>query len=43
MKNDERINIEGLELEKSLSQLIFKREGKIRQVEVFINKKPIEE
>ena len=39
MKNDERIEIAGLELGEKLSQSIFNREGKIRQVEVVIDKK----
>jgi hypothetical protein len=38
LQNDERININGLEFEESLSQSIFSREGKIRQVEVFLDK-----
>jgi hypothetical protein len=37
-QNDELINIDGLELVESLSQSIFNREGKIRQVEIFMDK-----
>ncbi len=37
-QNDELITIDGLELEESLSQSIFNREGNIRQVEIFLNK-----
>jgi hypothetical protein len=37
-QNDELINIDGLELGESLSQSIFNREGKIRQVEIFLDK-----
>ncbi len=37
-QNGELINIDGLELEESLSQSIFSREGKIRQVEIFLDK-----
>jgi len=39
MKNDERIDIDGLELGESLSQSIFNRESKIRRVEVLMDKK----
>jgi hypothetical protein len=42
MKNDERISINELELGDSLSHSIFSRVGKIRQVEVFLDKKIIE-
>jgi hypothetical protein len=38
LQNDELININGLDLGESLSQSIFSREGKVRQVEVFFNK-----
>jgi hypothetical protein len=38
MKNDKQVSINGLELGESISQSIFSREGKIRQVEVFIDK-----
>jgi hypothetical protein len=37
-QNDELINIDGLELGESLSQSIFNREGKIKQVEIFLDK-----
>jgi hypothetical protein len=42
-KNDEQISINGLDLGENLSQSIFSREGKIRQVEVYIDKKIFEE
>ena len=42
-KNDGQISINGLDLEENLSQSIFSREGKIRQVEVYIDKKIFEE
>ena len=41
-QNDELINIDGSELGESLSQSIFNREGKVRQVEVFIDKEIFE-
>ena len=36
MKNDKQVRINGLEIEESLSQSIFKREGKIKRIEVFL-------
>lgn len=39
MQNEELINIDKLELGESLSQSIFSREGKIKQVEIFLDKK----
>jgi hypothetical protein len=38
-EDGEEIKLNNLELEEKLSQSIFNREGKIRQVEVFIDKK----
>ena len=42
MKNDKQVSINGLELGERINQSIFGREGKIRQVEVFLDKKIFE-
>ncbi len=43
IQNDEQISINGLDLGEDLSQSIFNRENKIKQVEVFLNKKIFEQ
>ncbi len=39
LNDDKQVSINGLEIEENLSQSIFNREGKIRQIEVFFRKK----